>query len=51
MSHYIVLTVVVLLVVLVLGKAAGARRERGPKLVPKTLFTRNEKLFMELLVR
>jgi hypothetical protein len=46
MSHYIVLAVVVLVVVLVIGKAADARRERGPKLVPKTLFTRNEKLFM-----
>jgi hypothetical protein len=46
MSHHIVLAVVVLVVVLVIGKAADARREPGPKLVPKTLFTCNEKLFM-----
>jgi Protein of unknown function (DUF2726) len=51
MSHYVVLAVVVVLIVLAIGKGAGARRARGPKLVPKTLFTRNEKLFMELLVR
>ncbi len=48
---YVILAVVVVLIVLAIGKGAGARRSRGPKIVPKTLLTRNEKLFTELLVR